>query len=210
MNLVIILFALTMFYIAVTSRLEAYAKMLSLQGILLFFLVAFDMTNLEWVDFLFLTCETLLIKAMLIPFFLLKSIRQNKIFREIEPFMSNFYSLFIVSIIFFTGSFVSFWSHNLGHDIKPWHFGIAFSTIITWMFIIMSRKKIITHIMGYMILENGIFLLSLATAKEMPLLVNLGILLDVFVAIYLFLIFFNKIQSEFKHTDIGFLTELKD
>ncbi|MFZ0454367.1 MAG: hypothetical protein WAM24_11495 [Ignavibacteriaceae bacterium] len=46
-----------------------------------------------------------------------------------------------------------------------------------------------------MMLENGIFLLSLSVANEMPMLVNVGVLLDLFVGVYLFVIFFNKIQE---------------
>jgi hydrogenase-4 component E len=61
-----------------------------------------------------------------------------------------------------------------------------------------------------MMLENGIFLLSLSVANEMPMLINLGVLLDLFVGIYLFVIFFNKIQSMFDGNHIDVLTELKD
>ena len=61
-----------------------------------------------------------------------------------------------------------------------------------------------------MMLENGIFLLSLSVANEMPLLINLGVLLDLFVGIYLFVIFFNIIQSMYDGNNIDVLTELKD
>ncbi len=61
-----------------------------------------------------------------------------------------------------------------------------------------------------MMLENGIFLLSISVANEMPLLVNLGVLLDLFVGIYLFVIFFNKIQEMYDGNHIDVLTELKD
>ncbi len=61
-----------------------------------------------------------------------------------------------------------------------------------------------------MMLENGIFLLSLAVANEMPLLVNLGVLLDLFVGIYLLVIFFNTIHSLYDGDHIDVLTELKD
>jgi hydrogenase-4 component E len=61
-----------------------------------------------------------------------------------------------------------------------------------------------------MMLENGIFLLSFSVANEMPMLVNIGVLLDLFVGIYLFVIFFNKIQSMFDGSHIDVLTELKD
>jgi len=64
--------------------------------------------------------------------------------------------------------------------------------------------------MGYMMLENGIFLLSLSVAKEMPLVVNIGVLLDVFVCIYILGLFVTKIQSTFEELHVDKLTLLKD
>ena len=82
--------------------------------------------------------------------------------------------------------------------------------IVSSLFLIVNRKTIITHILCYMMLENGIFLLSLSVANELPLLVNLGVLLDLFVGVYLFVIFFNKIQEMYDGSHIDDLTELKD
>jgi len=64
--------------------------------------------------------------------------------------------------------------------------------------------------MGYMIIENGIFLLSLATAKEMPAIVSIGVSLDVFMVILIAGLFANKIKSTFEDQDIEKLTDLKD
>jgi hydrogenase-4 component E len=64
------------------------------------------------------------------------------------------------------------------------------------MFIIVNRKKVITHVLGYMIFENGIFLLSLSMAGEMPIIVDLGVMLDLFVGIFLLGIFVNAIHQK--------------
>jgi hydrogenase-4 component E len=206
----IILFGVTMLYVSATSRLEAYIKVLSVQGIILFLIVLFDFSHMHKLNAVFLTIETLGFKAILIPWFLIVVVRRNGIFREVEPYISNFNSIVIASLIFSFGFFLSYWSNRMGQDIKPLYFGISVSTMITGLFLVMSRKKIITHVMGYMMLENGIFLLSLSVAKEMPLIVNLGVLLDVFVGIFLLGLFVNRVQSVFDEMHIDALSELKD
>ena len=152
----------------------------------------------------------MIIKGFIIPFFLLRVIRKNEIGREVEPYISQFYSMLIASGIFILGFVVAYWSAKIGSGVKPLYFGVSIVLIVASLFLIVNRKRIITHILCYMILENGIFLLSLSVANEMPLLVNLGVLLDLFVGIYLFVIFFNKIQEMFDGNHIDILTELKD
>ena len=209
-DVLIILLGTTMLYIFAVSRLEAYVKTLSLQGLLLFLLVIWDIKQLSWINVAFLSIETLLIKSIAIPFFLLTVIRKNEINREVEPYISQFYSLLIASAIFIFGFVAAFWGAKTGGEIKPLYFGVSIVIIVSSLFLIINRKKIITHILCYMMLENGIFLLSLSVANEMPMLVNIGILLDLFVGIYLFIIFFNKIQEMYDGNHIDILTELKD
>ncbi len=209
-NIIIVLFGLTMIHVASTSRIEAYVKTLALQGALLFTMVIVDNLNHFSLNFLFLIVETLGFKTIIIPWFLMKIIRKNEIYREIEPSIPSFWSMVIASLIFTFGLTLAYVSILFAQDVKPLYFGISISTMITGLFIIMSRKKIITHIMGYMMFENGIFLFTLSLINEMPLIVNLGVLLDVFIGIYLFGLFFNKIQSTYEKTHIDTLTYLKD
>jgi len=209
-DILIILLGTSILYVFSVSRLEAYVKTLALQGILLFLLVIMDIREINWLNILFLIFETLILKGIIIPYFLLTVIRRNEISREIDPYISQFYSILIGSIIFIFGFLAAFWASRLDAGIKPLYFGISIVMIIASLFLIINRKRIITHILCYMILENGIFLLSLSVANEMPMLVNLGVLLDLFVGIFLFAIFFNKIQEMYDGNKIDVLTELKD
>jgi hydrogenase-4 component E len=199
-----------MLYVFAASRIEAYVKILALQGTLLFLLVVVDIKEINWLNIAFLIVETLIIKTIVIPYFLLKVIRKNEIGREIEPYISQFYSVLIASAIFMFGFVAAFWAAKTNAGIKPLYFGISIVLIVSSLFLIVNRKRIITHILCYMMLENGIFLLSLSVANEMPMLVNIGVLLDLFVGIFLFVIFFNKIQEMYDGNHIDVLTELKD
>ena len=209
-DILIILLGTTILYIFAASRIEAYVKALALQGTILFLLIVVDIKDISWINFVFLILETLIIKGIIIPYFLLSVIRKNEIGREVEPYISQFYSVLIASLIFMFGFVAAFWSAKTNAGIKPLYFGVSIILIIASLFLIINRKRIITHILCYMILENGIFLLSLSVANEMPILVNVGVLLDLFVGIYLFVIFFNKIQEMYDGNHIDTLTELKD
>jgi hydrogenase-4 component E len=209
-DILIILLGTSMLYVFAVSRIEAYVKTLALQGFLLFLLVIVDIQEINWFNIAFLSLETLVIKAIVIPFFLLTVIRKNEIGREVEPYITQFYSLIFASAIFIFGFVAAFWAAKTNAGIKPLYFGVSIMLIVSSLFLIINRKTIITHILCYMMLENGIFLLSLSVANELPLLVNLGVLLDLFVGIYLFVIFFNKIQEMYDGSHIDELTELKD
>ncbi len=207
---VIILFGLTMLYVGSTSRIEAYIKALSAQGALLFLLVLLDSASAHLGNTLFLSFETLIVKAVLIPAFLIKIVRKNDINRELEPNIPNFFSLLITSVIFTLGFYVTYWMSDPSGAVRPFYFGVSISTLITGFFVIITRKKIITHVMGFMLIENGIFLLALAIAREMPFIVALGVLLDIFMAVYLLGLFVNKIQDAFSEIHVDTLAKLKD
>jgi hydrogenase-4 component E len=209
-DFLLVLFGVTLLFTAATSRIEGYIKALAVQGIILFLMVLADFGRIEPASFLFLSIETFVFKTIIIPVIMVRIVRKNNIIREVEPSLPSFYSVLIVSLIFAFGFFISYWSMKNGNNIRPLYFGVSMSVIMAALFIIMTRKKIITHVMGYMILENGIFLLSLSVAKEMPLIVNMGVLLDVFIGIYLLGLFVNKIKVYYDEDHIDTLTDLKD
>lgn len=209
-NFLILLFGVTMIYASSSTRVESYIKTLSFQGVLLFLIV---LNNHSWTDYLslaFLAAETLVFKAVIIPVFMTRIVRKNGIFREVEPSIPYFYSLIFTSIMFAAGIFISFWAIDQMQSLRPVYFGVAVSVIISGMFLIMTRKKLITHVMCYIMMENGIFLLTLSVIKEMPMIVNLGVLLDIFAAVFILGLFATKINEAFDEMDVKSLSELKD
>ena len=74
----------------------------------------------------------------------------------------------------------------------------------------MTRKKLITHVIGFLVIENGVFILSLAVGSEIPILVNTGILLDLFVSVLLLGIFVNRIGDVLQGVDVDQLQNLQE
>jgi hydrogenase-4 component E len=154
--------------------------------------------------------ETLGFKTIIIPLILVKVVRRLGIRREVEPYTMNFHSLLIAAVILVFGFVTAYMAIEPAQTIKPLHLGVSISTIMIGLYVIMSRKKIITHILGFIILENGIFMLSLSIAGEMPFIVNLGVLLDIFIGIFLLVMVLNRIHETFDEVHIDKLTRLTD
>jgi hydrogenase-4 component E len=207
-NILLITLIITLLYLGIANRLVTYIKILSFQGLILFAVVFLELTEINIINLLFLLLETIVFKAIAIPYFLNYTIKKNNISREAEPFLSNFLSLWII-IAIILGAFLL---PNIlpGGFFKNLHFVVAFASLFTGFYIIITRKKVITHVMGYLVIENGVFILTLAVGNEMPMLVNTGVLIDVFVSVLLLGMFINKIGDVFKEIDVDQLTQLKD
>ncbi|MDD3804598.1 MAG: hypothetical protein PHW02_09500, partial [bacterium] len=157
-----------------------------------------------------LLLETIGVKTILIPYVLGRIVYRNESSREVDAGVPSFFSVLAMIFIFSFGFILSFYTKDILDYSNPFHFGISFSSIMAGMYIILTKKRLITHIMGYMVFENGIFLFSLSLLKEMPLIVNLGVLLELFMIIFISGFFISKIKESYNDDSIDNLTDLRD
>ena len=207
-DVLLITFIITLFYIAIANRMLTYLKVLAFQGVLLFVVVFIQLNEINPVNLALILLETIVFKSVAVPLFMAYVLKRNKITREAEPFLPNFVSLIITTLIVVI-------TILLANGVKDTHldkifFVVALSSLFTGLYFIATRRKIITHVIGYLIIENGVFVLSLAVGNEMPMLVNLGIMLDIFASVLILGIFMNKIGDVFKDVDVNQLSSLKD
>jgi hydrogenase-4 component E len=159
---------------------------------------------------LLMVAAAIAVKGWLIPFMLRKALRQVNIHREVDPYIGYTVSLMLCALA--TGL-----SLVLGHML-PLKAGTkvlllvpaSLATLFTGFLVLVSRRKALTQVVGYLILENGIYLFGLLLVEEMPLLVETGILLDLFVGVFVMGIVINHIRTAFDSTDTRHLAELKD
>jgi len=199
---------MSLLYMSIANRIYTYLRILVFQGLLLFGTTYLTLTSLNMVNLLLIMLETIVFKAFAVPWFMNYVIKRNKITREAEPYLPNFVSLMIVTFIIVGAIILS--SSIKDQNLDKTFFVVALSTLFTGLYFIVSRKKIISHVIGYLVIENGVFVLSLAVGNEMPMLVNLGIMLDIFASVLILGIFFNKIGDVLKDPDVNLLTNLKD
>jgi hydrogenase-4 component E len=207
-DVLLITFIITLFYIAIANRMLTYIKVLALQGVLLFVVVFIQLNEINPLNLALILLETIVFKSVAVPLFMAYVLKRNNITREAEPYLPNFVSLIITTVIVVV-------TILLANGVKDTHldkifFVVALSSLFTGLYFIATRRKIITHVIGYLIIENGVFVLSLAVGNEMPMLVNLGIMLDIFASVLILGIFLNKIGDVFKDVDVDQLSSLKD
>jgi len=207
-HVILIVFIITLFYLSIANRMLTYVKVLALQGVLLFLVAFMQLSEINTLNLVLILLETVVFKAIAVPVFLGYILKRNNITREAEPFLPNFVSLIITTAIVVATILLS-------NSIQDTHldkmfFVVALSTLFTGLYFIASRRKIITHVMGYMVIENGVFVLSMAVGNEMPMMVNLVVMLDIFASVLILGIFLNKIGDVFKDVDVDQLTNLKD
>ena len=207
-NILLITYTISLIYISMANRMMTYIQIIAFQGILLFGVAFVELIEINVVNLVFVLLETIVIKAIAIPLFLKYILSRNRITREAEPFVSNFVSVVIVTVIILGSFFLA--NTITDTHVRKIYFIVALSALFTGLYIIITRRKIITHVMGFLIIENGVFVLSIAVGSKMPMLVNTGILLDIFVSVILLGIFVDKIGDVFEEQDVEQLRNLKD
>ncbi len=177
----IILFAVTLIYFASAERLVNYVRLIGIQGLLLFGIAIFELKEINSANMIFIAAETLLIKTIVVPYLLGRIIKRSGVSKVHRPAMPGFY-LLILSIFALLFS-VIIANLVLNQYINTVFMAIALFTLFTGLLLIVTHKLIISHLIGFLVIENAVFLFSMAVGNRMPMLINIGILLDIFVGV---------------------------
>jgi hydrogenase-4 component E len=150
------------------------------------------------------------VKGVLIPGFLLRALERVQARREVEPFIGFSASLLL-------GAAGTAFALTVGGylPLAPGHEGglavsASLATLFTGLLVIITRRKAITQVVGYLALENGIFIFGLPLVGAVPLLVEAGLLLDLVAGIFIMAIVLHRIQREFSSLDTHRLSSLKE
>jgi hydrogenase-4 component E len=202
-NYFIILFAITLIYLASAERLIIYIRLVGLQGLLLCAIALLELDEVNSANLIFIVSESLLFKALLIPYLLKKIINRSGVTKVHRQAMPGFY-LLILSV------FALFISVILASSLKNPYINAIYLTIslfalFTGLLLIVTHRLIISHLIGFLIIENAVFIFSIAVGNEMPMLINVGILLDLFVGVMILGFFGMKLKPNTNE-----LTMLKD
>ncbi|MDA8430168.1 MAG: hydrogenase [Geobacteraceae bacterium] len=191
-----------------TSRLIFSIRAVAVQGVILGVLpglihpFSFHLTVI--------TVVIILAKGIIIPFLISDAVRKAHIRREVEPFIGYVPTLLIGAV--FTALSFAF-AQNL--PLAPEHKDLLFvpasiATLLTGFLLLTTRRKAISQVIGYLVLENGIFVFGLLLSEAMPAMVEAGALLDLLVGIFIMGIVINHISREFSSIDTSRLQTLKE
>jgi hydrogenase-4 component E len=188
---------------------KAYVTVLQIQGVILTVLLLFPLIDEFSVLALILPATLFTVKVILIPMYIKKILVNLDVKRTIEPTIQQFSFLLLV-IFTMTAIFVAANILSKSTGIATIPFAGGFSAVAVGIFVIIFRRKLIVHVAGFLVLENGIFLFGSTLASKLPMMIELGALLDVFVVVFLMGIALNKISSTLSGFEVSALRRLKD
>lgn len=202
-NYLVVLFAVTLVYFASAERLINYIRLIGLQGLLLCGIAIFELKEVNTANLIFIASESLVFKAILVPFLLNRIIDRSGVTKVHRLATPAFYTI-IFSIFALLISVTLAYSLQNSY-VNIIYMAIALYTLFTGLLLIVTHKLIISHLVGFLVIENAVFLFSLSIGNEMPMLINIGILLDIFVGVLILGFFGLRLKP---HTNE--LTRLKD
>jgi hydrogenase-4 component E len=155
------------------------------------------------------TALTVVLKTILIPWFLMRTVDRIGIHREIEPFLNVPISLLICLGLTVVGYRVSTGFEEGTRQATHHLIGVALSLLLIGMFLMVTRKKAITQILALLTVENAVFLAAVGVTSGMPLVVEFGIAFDVMLAVLVLGILVQRIVARFESMDVSRLSDLK-
>lgn len=151
-----------------------------------------------------------LVKGVALPMLLMYAVRKARTRRELEPIVSFHVSQLIVFFVAIGAFAVGRLLHVHASSASELAVPVALTTMGTGLLLICGRKKAITQVLGFLILENGISVFGAAILLEYGIVVELGILLDVFALVFILGIAVFQISRTFSSTDTDKLNHLGD
>ena len=208
----ILIFAISILYFSISVNIRSYINLLGVQGILLFLIAISGLKDFHIFQLIFVAVETLVFKGIIVPRFLLNVAKKNRV-TNIKNFklrrkMKGFYLILTTVLVYLITLLLGYTLKNDFLNVK--YFSTGITAIIMGLLFIIINKNITVHIISFIVIENGVFLMALAIGNEMPMLVNTAVLLDLFVSVLVLGVFFNKLTYQFHDDSSDKLSSLKD
>jgi hydrogenase-4 component E len=208
-NLLLVGILLLNLFMLGTSRIRALIQAAALQGVVLGVIPLMISSHSDW-NAVLIAVASIVLKGSVIPQMLRRALREAQIKREVEPLIGFVPTMLLGAV----GTLLSI-AFASGLPLDPAHQELlivpaSFSTVATGFLLLTTRIKAITQAIGYLVLENGVFIFGMLLVEAMPLLVEIGVLLDLFVGIFVVSIIIHHINREFASLDTRRLSSLKE
>jgi len=203
--LLVLILVLNLFALG-TSRIQSVIRIVAVQGALLG-LITLLMHSRLTLPILLSAAAAVLIKGIVIPAIMVRSLRAAQIKREVEPFIGFLPSIILGAVA--TAAALLF-SRAIAAPAPSLIVPASIATVLVGFILLISRFKAISQVLGYLVLENGIYIFGILLIEAIPLVVEMGMLLDLFVGVFVISIITNHINQAFSSMDTRRLVSLKE
>ncbi|MCX5716340.1 MAG: hypothetical protein NTV07_05755 [Candidatus Omnitrophica bacterium] len=209
LNFILSGFLIITFLLVITKRITGLIRAFRAQSIFLFlytFYQGFTQRNLE----LLVICGLVFaLKALVIPFVLLRIVRRIKAEEDLGLIINPQLSLVIATVF-------AYLSYLFAHNAMPRAnspesaaFIASLTAVCIGFFLMASRMKALGQVIGLLVMENGIFLAAGAIAGGMPFFIEIALFFDIFVFVVIIEVFVYKVSRLFTHIDTSKMKSLK-
>jgi len=192
-----------------SSHLPGLIKVLAFQGVVVSVVPLFVGHNMTGGGLLF-TLVTLVIRGIVIPLCIYLAIKKVAIHREVEPIIGYHASL-LAGLGLIVGS--TFASHKFDlpvSSVSALLLPTAIAVLVAGMFLMIARRNAIAMVLGYIMMENGIYLVGTTFSVQALHIVEFGILLDVLAGVMIMAVILQNIKQTFDDVDTALLRTLKE
>jgi len=180
----------------ITGMIRIFAAQSFALSFMPLFLHAFAISGQDIAIFL----GTMVLKAVLVPYILFWTIRHVSIRSEIKPLIGFGASIVLGAVLIAVAFWVASSLKLPGKSVSDMVLPCSLATVFLGFMMMVTRTRAVTQVLGYLVMENGLFLFALSLFNAMPVLIEMGILLDIFVAVFIMAIVANHINEEFERS----------
>ena len=153
---------------------------------------------------------TLALKVILLPYILHALIRRLKVHKEVEVVVNIPLTMLMGIAIVIFSYYLTAPVRELSTLVTRSTLAVALATVMLGLLMMITRKNAVTQIIGFLAMENGLFFAATSATYGMPLVVELGVALDILIAAFIFGIFFFHIHTTFDSLDVDQMARLKE
>ena len=194
----------------VRTSLEGQVRVFGLQSFVLALLCVFITTYSGSLELFGVAVALTLVKGIIIPRVLNRAVVNIGLERATAPYVGTAPALIVCGVLtiaaFYVMTPISASNPLPTADAIP----LAFAGVLIGFFVMVNRRRAVTQILGFLMLENGIFLLALLATYGVPFIVEIGVFLDLLVAVLIMEVFVYRIKDNFDSIDVGHLGKLKE
>jgi hydrogenase-4 component E len=194
----------------IRTSLEGQVRVFALQSFVLALLAALISIYSGSLELFGVSVALVVVKGIMIPRVLNRAVAKIGLARVAKPYLGTTPALIICGMLtilsFYVMTPIAASNPLPTADAIP----LAFAGVLIGFFIMVNRRRAVTQILGFLMLENGIFLLALLATYGVPFIVEMGVFLDVLVAVLIMEVFVYHIKDNFDSIDVGKLGNLKE
>lgn len=209
LNAILVLILVMNLFALGTSRILAVIRTVAAQGMLLGVIPLLAHEHVT-VPAVMAAVAAVVIKGVAIPAIMIRALRDAQIKREVEPLIGLLPSIILGAMATAFALLLANWLPLADRHDGSLMVPTSIATVLVGFILLTTRFKALSQVVGYLVLENGIFIFGMLLIEAMPLVVEMGVLLDLLVGIFVICIIVNHINRAFASMDTRRLAVLKD